>query len=689
MRTAAGLRAGIVAGIGGAGLLAAVVLETIDSKWSAGDALWIGFAVVPLYAVGLFVTQRGPAHPQAHRLLIAGSSFAAGVGLESWASHLYRDSAPGPRFWLLNLVSDYTSVIGIVAITGLIALFPSGDAKQPWIRRTVHALWLMLAIPPLLLITNNHLVVSDWFPGSAVHLDSPLTISWLSWLGPGVSWVSHSFVIAYVGPVLLLWRYRGARGDERVLMRGLIGILVLSVTLLLLVAGVAELGGGSTAVSDFVVGFVSIFAILMLTMSFVVGILRYQLFDIDVVLHRSAVFVTLWCAIAGIYVLVAAAPGLVLGGRLSVPVAVLLTILVAVAFQPVRRRLETVADRWVFGTRINRYELIRAFGTTLEMNIRLGELLPRLAMTVRDGLGAPWVRVALTADDGHGSLVDAQSTAGDPAGDPALTQVLRRGDIDVGRIECGPKQGGYTQSDRELLEALAGQAAPAISNVRLATQLADRLIELERSRSRIFNAQELERRRIERDLHDGAQQEVVAILAKVSLARNQLDRGEVPGAVLGELHDDVLELLADLRELAHGIHPPVLSDRGLVAAIEARADRLTVPVTVRADESLRGQRLGDDIEGAAYYVVCEALTNVVKHSGAATTEVALASVNDLLCIEVKDDGTGFSSANGSGMGLANMRDRVEALGGRLRIDGRSMPGTRLSVELPVPALGTD
>jgi signal transduction histidine kinase len=687
MGTAAGLRAGIVAGIGGAGLLAGVVLETIDSKWSAVDALWMAFAVVPLYAVGLFVTQRRPAHPQAHRLLVAGSSFATGSGLESWASHLYRDAVPGPRFWLLNLASDYTNVIGIVAISSLIALFPFGDAEQPWIRRTVRALWLELAIPPLLIVTNDHLVVSDWFSVPVVHLDSPLTISWLTWLGPGVTWFSRSFLIAYVGPVLLLWRYRAARGDERVLMRGLIGVVFLSITLLLLVAGVAELGGGPTAATDFVIGFVSIFAILMLTVCFVVGILRYQLFDIDVVLHRSAVFITLWCAIAGIYVVVAAAPGLVLGGRLSVPVAVLLTIVVAVAFQPVRRWLEAVADRRVFGTRINRYELIRAFGATLEMNIGLDELLPRLAITVRDGLGAPWVRVALTGDEGQGSLVGAQSTAGVPAGDADLTQVLRGGDIDVGRIECGPKPGGYTDGDRELLEALAGQAAPAISNVRLAAQLADRLVELERSRSRIFNAQELERRRIERDLHDGAQQEVVAILAKVSLARNQLDRGEGPAAVLGELHDDVLELLADLRELAHGIHPPVLSDRGLVAAIEARADRLTVPVTVRADESLRGQRLGDDVEGAAYSIVCEALTNVVKHSGAATSDVALASVNDLLCIEVRDDGAGFSSANGSGTGLANIRDRVEALGGRLRIDGKAMPGTRLSVELPVPALG--
>jgi signal transduction histidine kinase len=157
--------------------------------------------------------------------------------------------------------------------------------------------------------------------------------------------------------------------------------------------------------------------------------------------------------------------------------------------------------------------------------------------------------------------------------------------------------------------------------------------------------------------------------------------------VLGELQEDVLELLTDLRELAHGIHPAVLSDQGLVAAVEARADRLTVPVTVRADDEVRTWRLGDDIEGAAYFIVCEALTNVVKHSGATSTEVAFAANSDLLRIDVSDNGAGLLGTNGHGAGLANMRDRVEALGGHLEIGGAAGGGTRLCAELPVARLG--
>ena len=270
-------------------------------------------------------------------------------------------------------------------------------------------------------------------------------------------------------------------------------------------------------------------------------------------------------------------------------------------------------------------------------------------------------------------------------------QALRRGGETVGRIDCGPKDGGpavggYEPADAELLTTLAGQAATAIANVELTAQLAERLHELARSRSRIVTAQDSERRRIERDLHDGAQQHVVALITKLRLARNQLGRGERSAEdVLGELQRDARELLADLRDLAHGIHPPVLSDRGLVAAVEARADRLPLDVAVHADPALREQRLGSDVEVAAYFTVCEALTNIVKHAHTDQAQIALTQANDHLTIVVRDEGVGFASANGSGHGLTNLRDRVEALGGSLHVEGHPGTGTSVRAELPVGA----
>jgi hypothetical protein len=161
--------------------------------------------------------------------------------------------------------------------------------------------------------------------------------------------------------------------------------------------------------------------------------------------------------------------------------------------------------------------------------------------------------------------------------------------------------------------------------------------------------------------------------------------GETPEMLLAELQADAGELLADLRELAHGIHSPVLSDGGLVAAVEARAGRLPLDVTVRADEALRSRRLDADVEAAAYFVICEALTNVIKHARAERALVHMSAVNGELSLLVHDDGTGLSTTNGNGQGLTNLRDRVDAVGGRLRVDGRPGEGTSVSAELPVGA----
>jgi signal transduction histidine kinase len=142
-------------------------------------------------------------------------------------------------------------------------------------------------------------------------------------------------------------------------------------------------------------------------------------------------------------------------------------------------------------------------------------------------------------------------------------------------------------------------------------------------------------------------------------------------------------LLADLRELAHGIHPPVLSDRGLVAAIRARTDRLPAAVMLHAPPELTGRRFGADVEGATYFVVCEALTNVIKHAGADAIDVEVSTPAGHLRVEIRDDGAGFDRANGGGRGVLGMRDRVEALGGRLPVESTCGSGTRVRADLPI------
>jgi signal transduction histidine kinase len=200
-------------------------------------------------------------------------------------------------------------------------------------------------------------------------------------------------------------------------------------------------------------------------------------------------------------------------------------------------------------------------------------------------------------------------------------------------------------------------------------------------------AEEAGRRRIERDIHDGVQQELVALLAKARLARNQLARDPaLAAATLAELQADARQALEDLRELAHGIHPPVLSDRGLLEAIEAQTARLPVPVHIDADGVGRGTRYAAEIEGAAYFLVCEGLANALKHAAATRIEVRLAVLPDGLRVEVADDGRGFEPSGVAGSGLRGLADRIEALGGYLEIVSRPAGGTRLIALLPTRAL---
>ncbi|MGH3337499.1 MAG: sensor histidine kinase, partial [Propionibacteriaceae bacterium] len=392
------------------------------------------------------------------------------------------------------------------------------------------------------------------------------------------------------------------------------------------------------------------------------GILRHRLFDLDLVVRKSAAYGAASLLIAAAYAVIAATPGMMLGNRVPVTLAVVVTIAAALAFQPLRRRLESAVSRRLFGDRVQQYQLLKNLGTTMEQTAELDELLPRLAGAVGDGLGASWVRVRLREADGSWLNQPAGMTGVATGNSAAGVDLVRAGEL-LGRIDLGPKPGGYVAADLELLATVAAQATTAVANVRLATQLKEGLEELSTSRVRLIAAQDAERRRIERDLHDGIQQEVVALIAGLRLARNRLSREQLTTDELTDLQDQAREMLRDLRELAHGIHPPVLSDNGLVAALESRVTRFPISVQIIADDDLRAERFSEDVEGTAYFVACESLTNVAKHAGTDGARVRLSHQGNRLCLVVEDDGRGFEPNGTRSGGLANIRDRVEALHG--------------------------
>ena len=309
------------------------------------------------------------------------------------------------------------------------------------------------------------------------------------------------------------------------------------------------------------------------------------------------VYRTLWLVIAVAYVAAAATLGLLASQFLSAGPAVLLAVAATLLFQPAQRRLERLADRWVFGDRLDGYEVLSRFGSMLEAAPGPADLLPRLAD--RDpprarpavGPGAPGPGA------GRRSLPPAGAAGIEPGdlAEPALVVPLTSAGTVLGRIECGQRRDGpLLDEDRRLLASLAGQAATAVRNLHLTAELSDRLevirrqaAELTASRARVARAQDAERQRIQRDLHDGVQQDVVVLTAKLALARERLRRGDQRAdEPLAELQRDLGDLLGHLREFAHAIHPPVLADQGLLEAIEAQAARLPLEVVIEADPAL-------------------------------------------------------------------------------------------------------
>jgi signal transduction histidine kinase len=227
-----------------------------------------------------------------------------------------------------------------------------------------------------------------------------------------------------------------------------------------------------------------------------------------------------------------------------------------------------------------------------------------------------------------------------------------------------------------LVESVRATAGLVLENERLAAEVRAQLTEVRASRARIVAATDAERRRIERNLHDGAQQRLVTLSLALGLAASRDDGSG--SAALSHAQDEIEEAIVELRELARGIHPTLLRDEGLEAAVEALARRTPLPVTV---EGSLGDRLPDAVELAAYFLVSEALTNVVKHASASEATVRLGCEADTLRVVVADDGVG-GARPAADSGLAGLRDRLEALDARLVVESEPGGGTTLSAEIP-------
>jgi signal transduction histidine kinase len=448
-------------------------------------------------------------------------------------------------------------------------------------------------------------------------------------------------------------------------------------------------------------------ALLAVPLSIGFAMLKYHLYDIDVVINRSLVFGTLALFITGVYVGVVAGLGSLIGigGRPSLALSILATAIVAVAFQPARVRVEQVANRLVYGKRAAPYEILSKFSERVGESYASEEILPTMAQVLAEGTAAAradvWLRIgdkiatAASWPTGYGVKPTSVTVTSDQL--PRLADVTRivpvrhQGEL-LGALSINKRAGeAMTPVEDDLLQNLAAQAGLVLRNVRLTAELRARVediseqaAELRASRQRIVAAQDAERRRLERNIHDGAQQNLVALTVKLrlaaNLARRNPERARESARALVVESDQALETL---RALAKGIYPPLLRDQGLVAAIRAEVGKLAIPATIHVDLH---DRYPSEVEAAVYFVCSEALQNVTRHAHASHVDVNLSGRSHALSFDIADNGAGFDVTNQrQGSGLRNMADRIEAIDGRLEVRSTNR-GTTVSGVVPVRAM---
>jgi signal transduction histidine kinase len=491
--------------------------------------------------------------------------------------------------------------------------------------------------------------------------------------------------IGLVSVASLFLRYRRAGGEERRKIKWFAYAAGVFAASWLLQFVLEALGIRTDALSDFLLPGV---AFLSLPVGAGIAILRHRLYDIDVVINKTVLFGLLAAFVTAVYVGIVVGIGALVGSRGNLLLSIVATAFIAVLFQPIRERARHLANRLIYGKRATPYELLSEFAGRLGGAYSIDDVLPRMARVVGEGTGAAQARVWLRVGDelrpaagwpadsgGPKSVPLAGNDLPDLPGEELPFAVRHQGDL-LGALSVATRPGeSLTTSQEKLLSDLAAQAGLILRNVRL-------IEELRASRQRIVSAQDEERRRIERNIHDGAQQQLVALSIQLRLAESQASKSAPELAnLLEELRARSTGALEDLRDLARGIYPPLLADKGLPAAVEAQAGKSGLPVQVETDSV---GRYPQEAEAALYFCVLEALQNVAKYADASRVRIRLWTRDGDLGFEVEDDGVGFNRAvTPKGSGLHNMADRLEALGGNLEVVSLPGRGTTVTGRVPV------
>jgi signal transduction histidine kinase len=415
-----------------------------------------------------------------------------------------------------------------------------------------------------------------------------------------------------------------------------------------------------------------------------IAILNHRLFDIDVILSRTLVWLAMTGAIIGVYAGIVLGVGSLIDARDSVLLSLLATGLVAVAFQPVLMRVRRWIDRMLFGARDDPYAVLSRLGQQIEDTLHPGDLLSSIVRTTAETLRLPYA--ALFLERPEGPVLAAATGVASPS---TLRLPLVYQGQSIGALEVATRTPGevFGATDRRLLEDLTRQIGVAARTVGLAE-------DLQHSRERIVASREEERRRLRRDLHDGLGAQLAALIMQAGAARS-LVRSDPAAAdrELTALREELRGAVGEIRRLVQGLRPPALDELGLLGALRTRLARFDRGGIDAEDGALRVDADMDDAlpplsaatEVAAFRIVEEAVTNVVKHARATRVTVTLRSDGSDLHIAVVDDGVGLGSpGDETGLGLQSIRERATELGGSVAIEaGPNGMGTAVLVSLPI------
>jgi signal transduction histidine kinase len=641
-------------------VLSVLAGDHADPWWQ--NALGFG-AVLGSMAIGLLIAVRREGHPigwllLANALIVASSGVAHGYA--QYALLEDPGALPGPEWAVLWDQSAWPLLFAVILAIAL--LFPDGRLPSPR--------WRRVAVGAAAVI-GGFLVLSffdpERFEAPYEHVDRPLPAlpDALAVLWPIFLLGMLASLVAGAKAVRL--RFRRASGIERLQLKWLAyTALLVPAALLVCITGAVAAGGvedndAFSALFLFMLG--------VIPASVGVAVLRYRLYEIDRLINRTLVYGVLTLLLAAAYGATTLLLGTALGSGSAWATAGA-TLAVAAAFRPLRARVQDAVDRRFSRARYDARHRIARF---LE-ELRAGRAAPEAVESVlREVLSDPglelrfWLPESELHVDARGRPVE------DPPEDGRERTPVQRAGVPLGIVLHNPPP----VERADLLEEVVAAAGLAIEIARLRVELRRQLEEVEASRARIVSAGYEERRRIERDLHDGAQQRLVSIGLALRHAQHELaPASATASSALEGAVQEITLAIEELRELAHGVHPAQL-DAGLAPALRELAGRCPVPVEVKAG----AERFSDDVEAAAYFIACEGLTNAVKHANASRVCLSAERANGKLVVAITDDGVGGAS-QARGSGLRGLSDRVEAHSGTLRLESPAGSGTTLIAELP-------